>query len=182
MDNIHGSRYALKLLGFGRRGIGHQISREHVRGEAVLVAEQGVAHLDERRLKIQSVQLLSRYLVVVREEAQFLPETAAGVEEVSAGAEARERRSVIRVVGDGVVEETYLANAGVGPDSKCFVADGSDVGEDLVSGNTTVVFEKGAAGGGDGGDVFGIPGDLGGAISLGLALKDTGAVISSPFC
>ena len=54
--------------------------------------------------------------------------------------------------------------------------------EDLVGGNTAVVFEKGAAGGGDGSDMFGIPGDFGRAVSLGLALEDTGAVMSSPFC
>ena len=56
------------------------------------------------------------------------------------------------------------------------------MGKDFVGGKTAVVFEKGTASGGYGGDVFGIPRDFGGAISLALALKDTRAMISSPFC
>ena len=60
----------------------------------------------------------------MREEAQFLPETAAGIEKMSAGAKASERGSVVGVTRDSVIKETYLAYAGVGPDSECFVADG----------------------------------------------------------
>ena len=75
-----------------------------------------------------------------------------------------------------------MANAGVGPEGECAVADGEDVGEDLVGGDAAVFFEKSTAFGGDFREISGVPGGFGCAVDLGLALKDWGVMVAFPFC
>ena len=179
VDDVHLGLHGIQLVVCSAGG--EQVAGEHVCVQAPPVLEELVPELRECGLEVETVELGAGHALLVHQEAQLLPETTPSVEEGGAEAQARQSRRVVGMVWDGVVEEADLADAGVGPDGKSFVADGEDVGYYFFGWDMAVVLEQAVAGRSYRGDILCVPRDLFGGIDLGVAFEGRGAMVAFSF-
>ena len=86
-----------------------------MRLERLFVAEQLIAHINERRFELCAIELFRR-CAVVHEFSQVLCYAAPEIKEFGAGVEGGEDAGVGAGAGEGEVDEAELADAGVGED------------------------------------------------------------------